>query len=99
MKKLKTFNIQNTDKDWITILNNTFINPLQQVKASLTGYGHQYDDPSSTGIHTLIFELDGGPTKKDLQFIQSLMYQDDSQPITSYTYYFGTLWIHIPYIA
>jgi hypothetical protein len=95
METLKTFNIAKSNNDW---LQDSFITPLKKVRASLKGYGHQYDEASGTGIHTLIFDLGAGPTNQDIKFIQSLMYQDDGQPTTTYTYYFGTLWVHIPYV-
>ena len=92
---LKTF--QDHSSEWLNIIQNDYIDPLIKMGFEFQGYGHQYNENIS-GIHTLIFESDN-PKIKNTSEIEKLMVQDDNQPKPSFTYYFGTLWVHIPYTA
>ena len=95
MRRFKT-NTQPIDQAWLDQLKEQFIDPLDKLGFGIKAYSDQFDEPTSTGVHILIFEHDGN---KDctLNQIKELMTDDDSQPMSSYTYFAGTLWIYIPY--
>ena len=87
-------NIDNTD--WKDQLTEQFINPLQKLGFEFQNYDHTWHNKTCTGVHILTLEHDGNSPCTRRQ-IKDLMIDDDSQPFSNYTYYFGTLWIYIPY--
>ena len=105
LRALGTFNIDDTNPIWLEHLNDVFINPLAKLGFEVQAYGHQFydentDDDNTLGIHTLIFELSESKRLNDIPKITDIvkiMTDDDSQPHSTFQYYFGTLWLFIPY--
>ncbi len=90
-------------REW---LNETFIEPLTKrfPAFELTGYAGTEVDDYSNGCHILTFNHPIGNgetfTEDDLMELDKICTQDDdSQPLSTYRFQFGTLWIFIPYWA
>lgn len=88
------------DPEFKTQLEEQFINPLKELGFELVGtnsFGPTDLSDNISGCHTLIFERTRKLYPYDISEIQKLMVDDDSQPLSTYQLYFGTLWVFIPY--
>lgn len=63
------------------------------------GYGGVWEkEPGFYGAHILIFDLRNDIKEVDEAKLKKICEQDDdSQPMSVYQIYFGTLWIMMPY--
>ncbi len=77
-------------KEW---LDEYWVDPIVKQGFTYEDYGHkQFKD---SGVHILHFESNLSKVPSVLKDI--LTQDDDNQPEATYTFYFGTLFVFIPY--
>lgn len=80
------------------MLYNELIKPFEELGWEFELYQDNVFPTGQRGTHTIILQH---PTHQsfDNQEYTHLMFGDDSQPVSTYTQFYGTLYIYLPYEA
>lgn len=102
MNKIKKWGDKNPE--YAIILSNDLFKPLKDLGFTLISIDTTWDFlgiNAGAGTHSFIFELDtNSPHRIEdlIDEVAKLMWEDDGQPKTTFSYYFGTLWVYNPII-
>lgn len=88
---------ESLDPDFKNYLSENFIEPLSKMGFQMDSYALTKEEDNWRGTHNIIFSHDD-KTEIDWEELKKICTQDDdSQPCATYSFFFGDLFLYIPF--
>ena len=104
MKNLNLFEPLNPksdfyQSDFLEAINKNFIQPLEDLGFDLLGTSSLFTSSKDESVHILIFKKSNSKKSNSKAIHKICTQEDDSQPCSTYSFAFNTLFLMIPILS